>query len=97
MAKDMSDIIIEHPEWNEPIKSVKQVLAEILRKYDCLMMPVKEEQLRKEILDFLTDGYSTHDQQVRKAVIKEAIAFLEEHRLTLEWRAHLRAMAGGER
>jgi hypothetical protein len=53
VAKAMVDAIKEHPEWNEPVSNAKQEIAAILRKYDCLMIPIKEKQLKEELLEFL--------------------------------------------
>lgn len=105
MAKDIGEIIIEHPEWNDPIKSVKQVLAEILRKYDCLMIPIQDARLKKEVLDALHGDLTAHDQQVRKAFADECIKdiqqlFEADYEFKDGWCeevvAHLRAMAEKE-
>ncbi len=53
VAKEASNAISEHPEWNEETTNAKKEIANILRKYDCLMIPVKEKQLKEELLAFL--------------------------------------------
>jgi hypothetical protein len=53
IAKIMANAIEEHPEWDKPVNNTKQEIAAILRKYDCLMTPSKEKQLKEELLTFL--------------------------------------------